>query len=138
MDTQGITQRTDKQITQAAIDDLAAIPGELADAERELANIGLDIKGARMDLQDAEIEAQINCAADGKNAEARKLQMDKAVRESEQVKAFREKLTGLENMQIGAEVRFNDLHRRWKSALAVAELQASKIRYLATFERPAK
>lgn len=125
----------DKELTQRAANELSTLPDEMHEAELQMANLGMDLRVAKQDLADAEIEAQINCAADAKNAEGRKLQLEKAILESAAVQAARSKVVGLEAMQVGAETRYSDLHRRFRAALAITELQTAKINYLAKFER---
>lgn len=129
------THNEDRELTQYAVGELKGIPEELRVAELNLANIALDLRHTKADLANAELDAQINCVADAKNAEGRKLQLDAAAAKNPEVQALRLKLVEIESIQIGAEASYNDLHRRYRAALAITELQTAKISYLAKFER---
>lgn len=128
------TRNDDRELTQYAIGELRCTPEEMRQAEINMANIQLDIRQAKAELADAELDAQVNCNADAKNAEGRKLQLDKAVKENSAVQMLRTKLAGLEAILVGAETSYNDLHRRYRAALVITELQTAKIIYLAKFE----
>lgn len=128
----------DRELTQYAIGELKKTPEELRLAELNMANIALDLRHAKAELADAELDAQVNCVADAKNAEGRKLQLEQAAAKDPTVLALRSKVVEIESVQVGAETSYNDLHRRYRAALAITELQTAKITYLARFERPAK
>lgn len=125
----------DRELTQYAVGELKGIPEELRMAELNMANIALDLRHTKADLAEAEMDAQINCVADAKNAEGRKLQLEQAAAKSPEVQALRLKLVEIESIQVGAEAAYNDLHRRYRAALAITELQTAKISYLARFDR---
>lgn len=126
----------DKTITQTASAELLSLPAELRDAEALVANLTVDLRQAKSDLASAELDAQINAAPQGKNAEARKLELEAAVNASPAVTAARERLQLLESQVATAEVDQTHLARRFRAALALAELQTAKIGYLTTFNKP--
>ena len=125
---------TDKEITQTATNELLSLPAELREAEILVANLQVDLRQAKSDMAAAEMEAQVNAQVDGKNAEARKLQMEQAVRLSPAVTAARERLALLEAQLATAEVDQAALARRFRAALVLAELQSARIMYLTTFK----
>ena len=125
----------DAAATQWAQSELMVLPSQVHDAEVLLADLNFQVREHKRLLDEAETDAQINAVVDGKNAETRKLQLEQAVSNNAGVLQMRGTLTGLEAQYISAEVDFNGLHRRWKSALALAELQAAKIGYLATYKQ---
>lgn len=129
-----IAELPDKTITQAATADLLALPDQLRSAETTVANLTIDLRQAKSEAASAELDAQINAAPDGKNAEARKLQLEAAVNASPAVAAARDRVALLEAELATAEVEQTALARKYRAALALAELQAAKITFMATFK----
>lgn len=132
------TPQTDKDITAFAAAELMALPALVRTAETLLADLGQTVRATKQLLAEAETDAQINATVTGKNAESRKLELEAAVNSSAAVTTCRGQLAALEQAYAAADVDYSSLHRRWKSAMALAELQAAKIRYLATFEPKSK
>lgn len=124
----------DRELTQTATRELLELPAAMRDMEVALAGFTSDARLVKSELEDAELSAQINCTADAKNAEGRKLQLESAVANDGQVLALRGRLAGLETQRATAEADFNDLHRRFRAALAIAELQTAKINYRTKFD----
>lgn len=125
----------DKDVTAYATAELMALPALVQAAEQALSDLGQSMKAIKVSLSEAELDAQLNAPVDAKNAEGRKLQLEAAVTNSDIVQGLRGTLAGTEAQYAAAEVDYNAFHRRWKTALALAELQAAKIRYLATFDK---
>lgn len=125
----------DNEVTAYATSELMALPALVRDAEQLMSDLGQTVRSIKLSLAEAEIDAQINVTPDAKNAEGRKLQLEAAVNNSDTVQGLRGTLAGTEQQYATAEVDYNALHRRWKTAMALAELQAAKIRWLATFDK---
>src|SRR3990167_3821972 len=109
-------------------------PSPNTNAEKELtmiATLRTDLSNAKAALKDAELNAQVNAEIDGKNAEARKLQMENAVRNSPEVIAASVHASQAESAVALAELDAKSLGRQWRGALALAELQAAKINWMA-------
>ena len=132
------TPMTDADLTAFITRELTSLPSEMASSEREMSNIALDLRVARADLDDEILTVQVNTNADGKNAETRKLQLEKAAFDSTPVQDARSKVVGLESMHLGAEARFNELLRRYKAAIVLGEMQTAKINYRTQFQPKAK
>lgn len=120
---------TDKELTARITADLLSLPDELRRAESLGAQFRAELAAAKAALADAELTAQINAVPDGKNAEARKLQADKAVHDDPTAQAARAKVYELESAVSAAEVDAKGLVRQWSAALALCELQAAKINF---------
>lgn len=128
-------QNRDQEVTTFATAELMALPALVRDAELLMQDLAQSVRETKRLLAEAEVDAQINATADGKNAEQRKLQLEAAVFNNASVQALRATLSAQEQQAVTAEVDYSGLHRRWKTALALAELQTAKITYLATFKK---
>lgn len=122
---------SDRELTQTITDRLLSLPAEIQAHETMLAGYRNALSDAKSELSEAELEAQINCNAEGKNAETRKLQLEKAVNDSRTVKEARTKISQYEGSIMFAEAEYKGLVRQWQAALALAELQSAKINFLA-------
>lgn len=127
---------TDKELTARVTADLLGLPDQLRSMDMLIAGMRTEIGAAKRALEEAELDAQINAVVDGKNAEARKLQQEQAVRGSLAVREAREALSEREAELAAAETDYKALSRRWTAALALAEMQSAKINFLARV-RPA-
>lgn len=128
----------DKELTAFAAGELMDLPALLKVAELLVVDTAGSIRATKALLEEAVTDAQVNAAVDGKNAETRKLQMEQAVNGNGDVVRLRAQVDTLEGQRAAAEVDYNHLHRRWRSALSIADLQAAKIGYLATYRKEGK
>lgn len=135
MATQAPAPSRDKEITDYAATELMTLPKLLRQAETLVFDLNLSARETKRLLGEAETDAQINATVTGKNAESRKLELEAAVNNDPSVEAIHATLSNVEQQYALAEADYNDLGRRWKAAVALAELQAAKIRWLATFEK---
>lgn len=120
---------TDKELMARITADLLSLPDELRRVESLSAQFRAELSAAKAALADAELAAQINAVPDGKNAETRKLQTDKAIHDDPTTQAARARVYELESALSAAEVDAKGLSRQWSAALALAELQAAKINF---------
>lgn len=121
---------TDKDLTARITGDLLSLPELLFESETLLQNLRADIRVAEKALAEAELDAQINAPATGKNAEERKLQMAQAVSAHPRARELRQTLTDLQMTLAQAEIANKKIVRQWQAATALCEMQAAKISFL--------
>ncbi len=121
---------TDKEIFATLTTLLLEMPDLIRDADNLATGLGQEVREAKRDVEEAETNAAINCAADGKNAEARKLQVEKAMHDDPAAVKARRHLADVEASLALAEMDLRSQIKRWQGALALAELHAAKINYL--------
>lgn len=106
---------------------LREMPSAIGGIEAEAAALINCKREAQAALEDAELTAMLNAPQDGKNAEARKLEQQAFVAQSEVVKKLRKEV-----MKYEAELEMNEAEakckrREFQAAVALAELHSARI-----------
>lgn len=129
---------TDKEVTAEITARLLYLPDEMKRLEDAMTAMRTNVAQSKLEIEEAKKEAVINGSADianGKNAEHRKILHDQAVKENLLVRQRQAELFEREAVLSNAENEAKLLARKWQAALALAELQAAKINYLARAQR---
>ena len=125
---------TDRELTARITIELIGLPDELRSLETVISALRQQVATCKAAADVAELDAVINAAdkiGAGKNAEQRKVLQEQAVQVSNAVQHARASVAEAESALANAETDAKHLSRRWTAALALAELQAAKINFLA-------
>lgn len=117
----------DKETTDWLYMVLRELPAAIGGIEAEQAAMSNLKREAQANLEDAELNATLAAPQDGKNAEARKLELAAALAKDETVKKFKKEV-----MRYEAEIEMNEAkakskRREFQAAIALAELHAARI-----------
>lgn len=117
----------DKEVTDWLYLVLRELPTAIGGIEAEQAAMSNLKREAQANLEDAELNATLAAPQDGKNAEARKLELAAALAKDETVKKFKKEV-----MRYEAEIEMNEAEakskrREFQAAIALAELHAARI-----------
>src|SRR3990167_5962773 len=104
MATNGQSKYSSNEVFSLVTEILMDSPAKLHDADSLVASLQFELRQAKVAMSDAELDAHVNAQVDGKNAETRKLQMEKAVSENATVLEFRGRLSELESSLALAEL----------------------------------
>jgi len=122
-----INPNRDRDMTDYLYLHLLELPGVIGGIEAEQAALVNCKREAEANLEDAKFNATLSAPAEGKNAEARKLELQAALAKSEPVKKFQKEV-----MQYEAEIEMNEAEakskrREFQACVALAELHAARI-----------
>lgn len=116
-----------KSMTDYLYDALRALPGNIGGIEAEAAALVNAKRQAQANLEDAELNATLNAPQEGKNADARKIEIAAYLAKDETVKKYRKEV-----MRYEAEIEMNEAEakskrREFQAAVALAELHSARI-----------
>lgn len=125
----------DRDMTEYLYDALKRLPGEIGGLEVEAAAMTNQMRIAKGNLEDAELNATLSAPQDGKNAEARKLELQAAIAKDTNVKTYKQEV-----MRYEAELEMNEAEaktkrREFQAAMALAELHAARINSMYRFQQ---
>lgn len=127
MTTTPINPNRDKDMTDYLYDVLRGLPAVIGSIESEAAALLNCKREAQANLEDAELNATLNAPMDGKNAEARKIELAAHLAKDEMVKKLKKEV-----MRYEAELEMNEAEaktkrREFQAAVALAELHSARI-----------
>ena len=125
----------DKELFARIVGDLIRLPDELHNLESFLATLRTTLGQQRADLEAARLDAVINTVVDGTNAEARKLQQERAIAASPNVKLAEQAVSETESTIANAEVDSKRLARQFQATLSLAELQSARLNAMSTYRK---
>lgn len=105
---------------------LASLPKQLQDSDNAIAAAQTTVNELQESLDVAIVNASLNANADGKNAEARKLQTDKAIAASVEVQAAKAALQGAKIRLEQLQAENKQLSRSFAGWCHIAELKAAQ------------
>lgn len=131
-------KQRDVDTTNYLYDALRRLPGEIGGVESEAAALINVKRETATALEDAELNVTMFLAPDGKNKEARDLQIKAALAADENVKRLRKEV-----MKLEAELEMNDAEakskrREFQAALGLAELHAARINSMYRYQAAQK
>lgn len=106
---------------------LVSLPKQLQENDNAIAQAQITVDELKESLELATVNASLNANADGKNADARKLQTDKAIAESAEVKAARSAWLGAKSRMELLQSENKQLSRTFAAMCHVAELKAAQM-----------
>lgn len=112
--------------------DLLAIPDELADVERAIANDRRRLTELQESLELAETNASLMANADGKSEDIRKIQRKAAIWQDGEVQRWQAEIRKVQESLDNATVTADTLRRKYGALCYVAELNAAKLKMMAT------
>ena len=132
--TQKSTQQRDRDMTEYLYEALRALPGAIGGVEAEAAALTNAKREAQRNLEDAELNATLNAPQEGKNAEARKLELAAALNNDQNVKKLHKEV-----MRYEAELEMNEAEakskrREFQAAIALSELHAARINLMCHYQ----
>jgi len=126
---------TDKELSARIVEGLSRLPDELHNLESFLVTLRTTLGQQHASLESARLDAIINAVADGKNAEARKLQQEQAVAASPAVHSAEQAASETESAIANTEVDAKRLSRQFQAVMALAELQSARLNAMSTFRK---
>jgi hypothetical protein len=122
-----ITPNRDRDMTDYLYTILQGLPTVIGGIEAEQAALVNCKREAEANLEDAKLNATLNAPAEGKNAEARKVEMQAALAKDENVKKYQKEV-----MRYEAEIEMNEAEakskrREFQAAVALAELHSARL-----------
>lgn len=124
---QPINPNRDRDMTDYLYEMLRALPGIIGGLEAEQAAMVNLLREAKANLEDAELNATLQAPQDGKNAEARKLELAAALAKDENVKKFKKEVMRYESEIEMNEAETKSKRREFQAAVALAELHSARI-----------
>lgn len=106
---------------------LTALPKQLQDSDNAIAAAEKNVKELEETLDIEKVNVSLNATLDGKNAEARKAQLDKALSESQEVKFAKATLASAKIRLEGLQAENKQLSRSFAAWCHVAELKAAQM-----------
>lgn len=106
---------------------LTALPKQLQDSDNQIALVENTVKELEESLDLAKVNVSLETPLDGKNAEARKAQLDKALSESQDVKAAKVAVAGAKIRLEGLQAENKQLSRSFAAWCHIAELKAAQM-----------
>ena len=121
------TIQRDKEMTEYLYIALRGLPDEIGTIEFDGAMLANALRESKLNLEDAELNATLQAPQDGKNADARKLEVAAAVSKNEAVKKYRSEVMRIEGEIETNEAEAKTKRRQFQAAIALAELHAARI-----------
>ncbi len=106
---------------------LVNLPKQLQDSDNTIATAQNTVDELHESLEIAITNASLNANPDGKNADARKLQLDKAIAENQEVKAARSAWLGAKSRLEQLQAENKQMSRLFAAWCHVAELKAAQM-----------
>ena len=131
------TQDRDRELTDYLYRALRTIPQEIGGTEAMIAALTRDKKAAEQRLEDAELNAQMRAEVKGSNAEARKIEMKAAISKDPDYRAAQKEIAEYEGEIEIQQAEMNSKRREFQAAIALAELHAARINFMAKLQRAA-
>jgi hypothetical protein len=106
---------------------LVSLPKQLQDNDNAIAQAQTTLDELKESLDLEIVNASLNANADGKNAEARKMQTDKAIAESQEVKAAKSAWLGGKSRLESLQAENKQMSRSFAAMCHIAELKAAQM-----------
>jgi hypothetical protein len=106
---------------------LIDLPGKLQASDNAISQAEQTVKELDETLDIEKVNVSLNATLDGKNAEARKAQLDNAISNSAEVKAAKSAVAGAKIRLEGLQAENKQLSRSFAAWCHVAELKAAQM-----------
>lgn len=120
-------QQRDRELTDYLYSALRALPEAIGQIEFDGAMLNNALRESKANLDDAELNATLQAPQDGKNAEARKLELATALAKNDEVKKYRKEVLRIEGEIETNEAEAKMKRREFQAAVALAELHSARI-----------
>lgn len=120
-------QQRDLETTNYLYAALRALPNEIGAIEFDGAMLVNALRESKANLDDAELNATLQAPQDGKNSDARKLEVATAVSKDAAVQKYRKEVMRIEGEIETNEAEAKTKRREFQAAIALAELHAARI-----------
>lgn len=129
------TQQRDRDMTDYLYLTLRELPTTIGGIEAEAAALINSKREVQATLEDAELNATLNAPQEGKNAEARKLEVAAALNNDPNVKKLRKEVARYESELEMNEAEAKTKRREFQAAIALAELHAARINMMCHYQK---
>jgi hypothetical protein len=106
---------------------LIDLPGKLQASDNAISQAEQTVKEMEETFDIEKVNVSLNATLDGKNAEARKAQLDNAIAKSDEVKAAKSAVAGAKIRLEGLQAENKQLSRSFAAWCHVAELKAAQM-----------
>lgn len=120
-------QQRDAEMTNYLYTALRTLPDAIGTIEFDGAMLVNALRESKANLDDAELNATLQAPQDGKNSDARKLEVAAAVSKDAAVQTFRKEVMRIEGEIETNEAEAKTKRREFQAAIALAELHAARI-----------
>lgn len=128
------TAERDREVTEYLYSTLRTLPNEIGGTEALIASYTNERREAAQRLDDAELNASMQADPQGKNAEARKLEVQAAINKSAEYISARKEVTGLDSLIEIQQAEATGQRRQFQAAIALAELHAAHLNLIAKIQ----
>lgn len=120
-------QQRDLEMTNYLYAALRTLPDAIGTIEFDGAMLVNALRESKANLDDAELNATLQAPQDGKNSDARKLEVATAISKDAAVQTFRKEVMRIEGEIETNEAEAKTKRREFQAAIALAELHAARI-----------